>query len=155
MLSENGRIVAIESDAVWVETIRSSTCGRCAARSGCGHGVLARATGAKGLIRVRESQALRARDCQIDDEVIIELPESAVLHGSVLVYLLPLILAIAGSLLGEQWGELVAVLGFCAGLFVGFTTIRWLPELLGAEEKFEPRLAMAAVDKSLIAVSVS
>ena len=155
MLSESGRVVAIESDAVWVETIRSSTCGRCAARSGCGHGVLARATGAKGLIRVRESLALRASDCKIDDQVMIELPESAVLQGSVLVYVLPLMLAIAGALLGDFWGELVAVTGFCAGLLLGFTAIRWLPGLLGTADKFEPRLAAAAVDDSLIAVSVS
>lgn len=155
MLSESGRVVAIEPDAVWVETIRSSTCGRCAARSGCGHGVLARATAAKGLIRVRESSALRASDCQIDDEVMIELPESAVLQGSALVYLLPLLLAIAGAVLGDRWGELPAVAGFCLGLLLGFTTIRWLPKLLGAADKFEPRLAEPVADSALIAVSVS
>ena len=109
MLTETGRVVAIETDTVWVETIRTSTCGRCAARSGCGHGVLARATGAKGLIRVRATDALRASDCRIHDEVTIELPESAILQGSALMYLLPLLLGIAGSMLGDQVHELARI----------------------------------------------
>ena len=33
-LSETGRVVAVESDAVWVEEDRSSACGKCAARAG-------------------------------------------------------------------------------------------------------------------------
>ena len=60
MLLERGRVVAIEADAVWVETIRRSTCAGCSARSGCGHGVLARASGGRGLIRALETPALRA-----------------------------------------------------------------------------------------------
>jgi len=40
MLRESGRVVAIESDAVWVETIRSSLCGSCAAKAGCGQDYL-------------------------------------------------------------------------------------------------------------------
>ncbi|GIR82921.1 MAG: hypothetical protein CM15mP84_06690 [Cellvibrionales bacterium] len=35
-LTETGRVVAIESDAVWVEADRSSACGKCAARAGVG-----------------------------------------------------------------------------------------------------------------------
>ena len=49
---ESGRVVAIEESGVWVETIRSSACGSCAARSGCGHRTLAgMLTGDKGLVR--------------------------------------------------------------------------------------------------------
>ena len=155
MLIETGRVVAIEADAVWVETIRASTCGRCAARSGCGRGVLARATGARGLIRVRATESLRASDCQIHDQVTIELPESAILQGSALMYLLPLILGIIFSMIGDRWNELAAVLGFGAGLLMGFTGIRWLPVLLGAEDKFEPQLAEHVVNKSLITTSTT
>ena len=45
MLIETGRVVAVEAneEALWVETIRQSTCGSCAANKGCGHGLLNRA----------------------------------------------------------------------------------------------------------------
>ena len=51
---ETGRVVALEGAAVWVETIRSSACGSCAARSGCGHRTLAGVlTSDKGLCGAR------------------------------------------------------------------------------------------------------
>ena len=37
-LSETGRVVAVEPDAVWIEADRSAACGKCAARAGCGQG---------------------------------------------------------------------------------------------------------------------
>ena len=58
---ESGRVVAVEETGVWVETIRSSACGSCAARSGCGHRTLAGVlTSDKGLVRARESDQLKA-----------------------------------------------------------------------------------------------
>lgn len=141
MLSESGRVVAVEVDAVWVETIRSSLCGSCAARAGCGHGVLARASKGKGLIKVRESAHVFASDCAINDEVDIELPESAVLHGSFLVYLLPLLIAIVGALVGDHYSEGWSLVGFVLGLAAGFALVRVLPRLTGSTDAFEPRLA--------------
>lgn len=141
MLIEQGRVVTIETDAVWVETIRRSTCGSCAARSGCGHGVLARATASRGLVRAQESTALRASSLAIDDVVDIALPEEAVLRGSLLVYGLPLILGLAVALLGSTLGEIASVLGFAVGLAVGFATVRRAQHYLGGHERFEPRLA--------------
>ena len=40
MLLETGRVVAVDADSVWVETIRRTTCGSCAVQKGCGHGLL-------------------------------------------------------------------------------------------------------------------
>ena len=52
MLVETGRVVAVEEDSLWVETIRQSTCGSCAAQKGCGHGLLNRyADGKRGYIQ--------------------------------------------------------------------------------------------------------
>jgi len=53
MLTETARVVALDSDAVWVETLRQTSCGSCAARSGCGHGMLntARAGASRGFVK--------------------------------------------------------------------------------------------------------
>jgi sigma-E factor negative regulatory protein RseC len=40
MLTEQARVVALDAETVWVETIRQSSCGSCSARAGCGHGML-------------------------------------------------------------------------------------------------------------------
>ena len=141
MLRETGRVVAIADDAVWVETVRSSACGRCAARAGCGHGAVASSGSSTGLIRALESSDVAARDCAVGDEVAIELPEEAVLQGSLLVYGLPLISGITLALLAQTHSEPLAILGFVFGLSAGFAVIRWLPALQHRQEQFEPRLA--------------
>lgn len=141
MLRESGRVVALEERAVWVETIKSSLCGSCAARSGCGHGVLARASRNKGLIRAVETDLLAASCCQVGDEVDIELPESVVLKGSLLLYLLPLLLAIAVSTAAEPLGEGVVVALFGLALGAGFLLVKWISARPGLNEQFEPRLA--------------
>lgn len=140
MLRESGRVVAVETNAVWVETIRSSLCGSCAARAGCGNGVLARASRSKGLIRAHESDGIAAVDCSINDEVDIELPESVVLRGSLWVYGVPLAAAIVGAVVGDRYSEGLAMLGFVGGLLVGFLTARLFSSRPQALEVFEPRL---------------
>ena len=93
------------------------------------------------MVRAVESINLSARDCAIDDEVVIELPESAILRGSLLVYCLPLFFALVGAVLGEALGELAAIGFFVSGLIVGFGVVRFLPAMMGLRETFEPRLA--------------
>ena len=75
MLTETGRVVAVDADGVWVETIRQSTCGSCAAQKGCGHGLMNRISdGHRSLIRALPGR-LSAGDCQVDDQVRISMPE--------------------------------------------------------------------------------
>ncbi len=153
MLRESGRVVAVEDKAVWVETIRSSLCGSCAARAGCGNGVLARASRGKGLIRAHESHAIAALDCSVNDVVDIELPESAVLRGSLWVYGMPLAAAIIGALVGDRYSESMAMLGFVMGLITGFCAARIVSNRPEALEVFEPRLvALRKVTGDTLAV---
>lgn len=121
MLTETGRVVAVESDSLWVETIRQSTCGSCQASKGCGHGLLNRIRSHRhGLIRVLPGREIPA-NCGVDDEVRIGIPEGVVLQGSLLVYLLPLLGMLAGAGSAEWLGGsepytvLGAVIGFAAG----------------------------------------
>lgn len=128
MLTETGRVVAIERDSLWVETIRSSTCGSCAARAGCGHGLLNRiGDGRRGLVRVLPgSQSLD--QCRIDDQVRISIPEEVILRGSLVAYLLPVLCMLGGAALavsllpGSQ--DALAALGSVAGLALGFLLVR-------------------------------
>ena len=131
MLIETGRVVAVEAaqGALWVETIRQSTCGSCAAKQGCGHGLLNRiADGRSGYVRVL-SGAVAAERCAVNDQVRISIPEQVILRGSMLVYMLPLLLMLAGAasadLLWSGSGQAVAMVGAIVGLAMGFALVRW------------------------------
>ena len=127
MLTETGRVVAVEADGVWVETIRQSTCGACAARKGCGHGLLNRyAEGRRGYIRVLPGPTLAPADCRIDDQVMISLPESVILRGSFTVYLLPLLSLLAAAAAGAAvtGSDAGALLGAAVGLAAGLGLVR-------------------------------
>lgn len=122
MIEERGHVVAVERDAVWVETVRRTACQSCAASSGCGHAVLDRQqAGARARVR-----ALSDLPLEVGQEVLLGLPEGALLRGALLVYLLPLVLLFGGALAGEALAPgHGAALGGVAGLLVGFLFNRW------------------------------
>jgi sigma-E factor negative regulatory protein RseC len=129
MLTEVGRVVAVETEALWVETIRRTTCGSCAAQKGCGHGLLNRVTdGKRSYIRVLPG-AVATTACSVDDEVIISIPEEIILRGSLIAYVLPLVcmmtgaVGLAGIIPDQQ--DMAAALGALGGLAVGFGLVRW------------------------------
>ena len=127
MLLETGRVVAVDDDGVWVETIRKTTCGSCAAQKGCGHGLLNRISdGHRSLIRALSGR-LSANDCLVDDEVRISIPEEVILRGSLVVYVMPLLTMLAGAALGANLlasPDLGGALGAVAGFIAGFGLVR-------------------------------
>lgn len=144
MLVETGRVVAVEKDGVWVETIRSSTCGSCAARKGCGHGLINQISdGQRGLVRALAGR-VSPSDCHLDDEVQISLPEEVILRGSLLVYILPLLAMLAGAWLAVQaWaggGDVAAALGAAAGIAAGLLAVRWHAHQHRDDPRLQPRL---------------
>ena len=93
MIEEQGRVVAREPGAIWVETVRAGTCSSCQARQGCGHSVINRqAAGQRARLRVVTDLSFRD-----GDPVVIGVPEKAVLYGALWVYALPLALLFGGA----------------------------------------------------------
>lgn len=137
MITETGRVVALAGDQVWVQTIRTSACQSCSARSGCGQRALAAvSSGRANQVLVDNSVGAR-----VGDEVVIGLDEQSLLNASLAVYGLPLVLMVLGSLLAHNWvaaSDLGAIAGAVSGLFLGFLLVqRWQAE---AGERYQPRL---------------
>jgi sigma-E factor negative regulatory protein RseC len=129
MLIETGRVVALESDSVWVETIRQSTCGTCAAQKGCGHGLINQVTdGSRSYVRVLPGK-LTPSDCTINDQVRISIPEEVLLRGSAVVYLIPLAAMLAGAASAVAFvngnEDVLAAVGAVAGFALGAAFVRW------------------------------
>ena len=157
MLTETGRVVAVEADGVWVETIRQSTCGSCAAQKGCGHGLMNRISdGHRSLIRALPGR-LTAAECQVDDQVRIAIPEAVILRGSLVVYVLPLLFMLGGAGLGTgvypAAGDLAAALGAVAGFALGFSLVRLHAHLHRDDSSLQPTL-LEIVGRDVDAVQV-
>ena len=144
MLTENGRVVAVEREWLWVETIRQSTCGSCSAAKGCGHGLMNQAgDGRRSYLKV-SCKAFPEGRFQIDDEVCIAIPEHLMLGGSFILYMVPLLTTL---IMAGAWFALVpaatdlgtfagAVLGFCIGLMLVRLHAVWR----GNNPDYNPRL---------------
>lgn len=126
-VEEHGVVVAVDGEWATVRVERRSTCGSCAARSGCGNGVLADVLGRRALeLRIATVAGLKP-----GDRVVLGLRDQALVSGAVTMYLFPLAGLIGGGLapslllpgIAEVWVVVSAVLGFGAGLVA---VRRWL-----------------------------
>ncbi|MEH6565183.1 MAG: SoxR reducing system RseC family protein [Halopseudomonas sp.] len=143
MIEERGRVLSVEPGAVWVSTVRASTCGSCQAKAGCGQSLLQKlgAGATQGFIR-----ALAENDWQVGDEVIIGVPEDALVHSALWVYLVPL-LGLFVAALGAQafgWPEPAIILFAAIGLLTGFLLVRWRAGRMQADPHLQPRVLARA-----------
>ena len=125
MIEEQAKVIAIDNDQVLLEAQSQSSCNACAARQGCGTSVLSKWVGRK-FTRFKAPNTVNAR---VGEVVVVGLAEDALLKGSLLVYLLPLIgmiifALVADSLIAAETASrdllvvLAAVLGFFVASFV-------------------------------------
>lgn len=126
MIEETAYVVAVEGQSAWVETERRSSCGSCEAK-GCGTGALSKVLGTK----VQRMKVQNPIDSQVGDTVILGIEEGVLIKGSLMVYIMPLMLMLAGGLLGQslapQWEmapEGPSLLFGLLGLALGFLWLR-------------------------------
>lgn len=128
MIEETGKVIRVEGADAWVETQPSTACGACSETQGCGVSVLASIFGRREIqIKVRNEV-----NAVVGEAVIIGIPESGLLRGSLLTYLFPLALlfgfALGGHWIGTYYGlgdnEIVTILGGIIGLITGFGLLK-------------------------------
>lgn len=137
MIEEQGRVVAIEPGAVWVETLRKSTCSSCSANAACGQGVMDRL----GVGRQRGYvRALSRLNLAVGDSVVIGVREDLLVRSSLLVYLLPLLGLLAAALAADGLGlaEPQVILGGLAGMFGTWLLVRWRAARVADDPALQP-----------------
>ncbi len=142
MIQEEARVVSVEQGAAWVETQRKTACQACSVKNGCGTSVLAKLWPAHiNQVRVLDKVGVRH-----GDRVLIAISDRALVKGSLLVYLLPLLLMFAGAFVGLAWANsftiadsdiMVSAMALL-GLGAGFVWLRRWSRLRGAGEEFQP-----------------
>jgi sigma-E factor negative regulatory protein RseC len=151
MLTETGRVLALEDGVAWVETLRQSTCGACAARSGCGHGLLntARADSSRGVVKalVPKSTGL---SLNVHDTVELALPERSFLSAASMLYVVPLVTTLGAAILTEHLflaegapaaaADLQVSLAAIVGLTGGLLAVRWHARHTRDDPAYQPRV---------------
>lgn len=138
MITETGRVLEVEGDWAWVACRRQIECARCAEGRGCGGGVLARLLGDR-LHKIRAATGAVA--VVPGDQVLIGLGEDVVLRAAAAVYLVPLVLALAGALGASALlggGDLAAVAGAAGGLLLGLRWARAYSRRHAADTSLQP-----------------
>jgi sigma-E factor negative regulatory protein RseC len=113
MIETPARVVRVEGATAWVRVESPASCGACGGK-GCGSSLYAR------LLHPREPEYPVANPiaAEAGEAVVVGIEDGAVLRGVAKAYGLPLLLLLAGALLGARWGELAAVLGGLVGLLL-------------------------------------
>jgi len=167
MIEEQAIVVINEGRYVWVNTQRQSSCGHCSVKNGCGTQVLSKVLGNK-IAYVRCLNTLKVHsvdkytDLKTGDRVLIGLEESALLGGSLLMYLLPLIVMIVfggiAVFMAKLWWpeatDLFAVLASLSGLFSGLYFSHYFAKKNTIENQFEPKILKKLPEKEWLFKSV-
>ena len=127
MLKEVGRIVAVDSGHVWVETIQKSTCNSCAAQKGCGYGLLNEtAHQRRNHLKVPVFTQPQG-GFKVDDVVQLEFPEAELVKGALLIYILPLLAMLAMAAIASlaKLSEPAIMLAAMLGLLLCFVAIAY------------------------------
>lgn len=120
MNQNQARVIAVEDGYAWVEIPqRVAACGNCQNSRNCQTGLL---DGDGAVRRYRISNSI---DAAVGDTVQLHVADGTLLHASLVSYLLPAILAIAGAALGQfAAADSGAAIGMLLGLALGFSFLR-------------------------------
>lgn len=117
MNQEMVEIVELDNGGVWVESRQHSACDSCQARSGCGQHSLSK-LGHATRLWVPSTDT----DLNVGDEVMVTIPDGGLAFSALTLYGLPLLVLIAGAVLGSLWAEWLslglATIGLVAGLWL-------------------------------------
>jgi sigma-E factor negative regulatory protein RseC len=111
MIENTAQVVRVEGDLAWVRADSPSSCGACGGK-GCGSSTFVR------MLHPREPEyaVLNPISAEAGETVVVGIEEGALLRAAMSGYLVPLLLLLAGALLGGIWGEGAAVAGALVGL---------------------------------------
>jgi len=147
MLSESGRVIAVEADGVWVETLKLSACGQCRARHGCGQKLLATAESNLSCIKALFPNDMYWPQPKLGDAVHIGIEEGALVLGALLSYGIPLLLMLlfVGMVAQLQVAEVFVALAALVGLVLGGLIVRWKAQTLEVRRCFQAVLLPASL----------
>ena len=146
MIKETATVLSIEDDALWVETEQSSACSGCGVEKECGQNTLFSGLMGKASANTTAIRALLSTEdknhYQVNDQVLIGVPDHVVVSGTLLLYLLPLLTMIIGVTVVYHWGgsDAMMALGALFGLVAGSALVRFRSRKHRQNPAIQPRV---------------
>jgi sigma-E factor negative regulatory protein RseC len=136
IITVSSRVIKVEEDFIWAEPDINSACTHCSTHKGCGVSTLTTFFGQRAnYIRVPKSM-----NAAVGDEVVLGIRTTALLKGTFLLYLLPLlsmlVSACAMNILSHN--EALTALMAGGGLISGLATVRYLAARNTADNTLQP-----------------
>jgi sigma-E factor negative regulatory protein RseC len=117
MIEEQVVISSMAQGGAWVEGIQQSACGSCSAKAGCGQHTMSQ-LGRKVTLWLPLEGASKVN---VGQQVVVGLPEGAILRSTLVLYGMPLIALLFGAIIGHfVWGELGSILLSVLAMLLGF-----------------------------------
>ncbi len=119
MIEAPARIVRVEGARAWVVPESPQSCGACGGK-GCGSSIFSRMLKGGAEPEYPVQNLIQAKP---GEAVVVGVADGTLLRAAMSAYVLPLLMVMAGALIGTLWGELQSVAGALAGLAL---SILWL-----------------------------
>ncbi len=141
MIEEQAQVVEIKGNQLVLQAQTQSACGSCAANKGCGTSVLSKVVGRK----FSRFQASNNIDAEVGDTVVVGISEDALLKGSVVMYVIPVLGMLVFSLMADfvlnaQLGyrDLAVAASGIAGLVFGALLSKQYFQRAASIQRFTP-----------------
>ncbi|MCU7811631.1 MAG: SoxR reducing system RseC family protein [Candidatus Thiodiazotropha sp. (ex Notomyrtea botanica)] len=144
MLEETAKVIDINDGLLTLETESRSGCKQCGSHS-CTTSIVAK------LFGIRRNRMIidNSLDAKKGDQVVIGIPEDLLVQASVMAYLLPLVLMLMVTALGEALSVNEVLLSMLAlgGLVTGFFMVRLVFHRTTSRQRYRPQLLRIAASE--------
>ncbi|MDY6793501.1 MAG: SoxR reducing system RseC family protein [Thermodesulfobacteriota bacterium] len=138
MATERGIVIKIDATTAWVKTTRTSACETCSAKSSCN---------AVENGKEMEVEAINEAGAQVGDLIIISIGTASLLKASFLLYVFPILLMIAGAVIGQKTGPWLdfdpslfsAIVGFLF-FFISVWFVKSRGNTMARKNEYKPKI---------------
>jgi sigma-E factor negative regulatory protein RseC len=126
MIEMRAIVIQLDGKEASVQPVGTGGCGHCDSEGGCGSGTLTKVFCGD---KPRQFKVRNEVNAGIGDEIQVSIPDGVLLRGAIKMYVLPLILLLAGGMAGDAAGrDGYAVVGAVLGLSLGFILAKMSPK---------------------------
>ncbi|VAW63628.1 hypothetical protein MNBD_GAMMA08-724 [hydrothermal vent metagenome] len=138
MIEETALVIEVNAQYVLLQTQRKSVCQSCSVKSGCGTSTLAKVVGK----RSSQFTVDKNIEVQVGDEVVVGVDENALVQGSLLIYLFPIVFMMLVGVLVELLlaDELITVLSVVVSFVFAIVIIRSILANSRLKKSVQPHL---------------
>ncbi len=131
MIEMRAIVIQLDGKEASVQPVGTGGCGHCDSEGGCGSSTLTKVFCGD---KPRQFKVRNEVNAGIGDEIQVSIPDGVLLRGAIKMYVLPLILLLAGGIAGAglagdgAGGDAYAVVGAVLGMSLGFILAKLSPK---------------------------